>query len=301
MYRMKMYDMIILGQMMKDRIVLRNETVTAIGGAAYYAGFVAQRLGLRTAIITKLAQADNAMLDEFRNAGIDVFPVYDTLTSSIELTYPTGQPDKRTAKFLSIANPFLLADMPDIKASVVHLCPLLRGEISLDIVKRFRSMGDIVSLDVQGFMRGAAEGGAMLLTDWEEKAEGLRGVDIVKVDDVEAEILTGTSDLYTAMEMLASYGPKEIVLTYKHGVMAWAEGFVYESPFTSKRFRGRTGRGDTTIGAYLSRRLTHSPRDACRFAAALASLKMEQHGPFCHARQDVENLLRKRGEVTHPA
>jgi sugar/nucleoside kinase (ribokinase family) len=159
----------------------------------------------------------------------------------------------------------------------------------------FRNRGGTLSLDVQGFMRGATNDGSMLLTDWEEKEEGLQLVDIVKVDDVEAEILTGTSDLRKAAERLAFYGPEEIVITYKNGVIVWAEGTVYEAPFTSKSFKGRTGRGDTTIGAYLSRRLTHPPREACRFAAALASLKMEEHGPFHKTLQDVEELMGESG------
>ena len=282
------YDIALIGQMMQDRIVLQSETVTATGGAAYYTGFVTQRLGLRTAIITKLAKHDEHMLDGFRDAGIDLFPVYDSVTSRIELTYPTGQPDKRTAKFPSIAHPFLITHMPDIRAKIVHLCPLLRSEISLDILKLFRNRGDILSIDVQGFMRGAANDGSMLMTDWEEKIEGLRLVDIAKADDVEAEILTGISDLRKAAERLAAYGPKEIVISYKKGIVVWAEGNVYEAPLTSKNFKGRTGRGDTAIGAYLSRRLTHSPHEACRFAAALTSLKMEEHGPFHGTLQDAE-------------
>lgn len=142
-------------------------------------------------------------------------------------------------------------------------------------------------------MRGATEDGAMILADWEEKTQGLQYADILKVDDVEAEILTGASDIRKAAEMLASYGPKEIVITYKAGVIVYAEGNIYEAPFTSRNFKGRTGRGDTTMGAYLSRRLSHPPKDACQFAAALASLKMEEHGPFRKGLQDVEMLLSK--------
>ena len=92
-------------------------------------------------------------------------------------------------------------------------------------------------------------------------------------------------------ETLAADGQQEIVMTYKHGVVVWAEGEVYEAPFTSNSVQGCTGRGDTTMGAYLSRRLTHSPGEACRFAAALVSLKMEEHGPFHKTVQDVENPL----------
>ena len=292
-----MYDILLLGQMMKDRIILQNETLTAIGGAAYYSGIVTQRLGLRTAVITKLAKSDENMLDEFRSIGIDIFPVYTPVTSSIELTYPAGQPDKRTAKFPSIAPPFLPGALPEVRAKVVHLCPLLRGEISLNVLKMFRNRGDMLSIDVQGFMRGARLDGSMFMADWEEKAEGLQDVDIVKVDDVEAEILTGFSELKKAGECLASYGPKEIVITHKHGVAVWAENHLHEAPFTSKSFKGRTGRGDTTIGAYLFRRQTHSPRDACRFAAALTSLKMEEHGPFRKTLQDVEDVLHENSTL----
>ena len=286
-----MYDILLLGQMMKDCIILQDETVTATGGAAYYSGIVTQRLGLRTAVITKLARADESMLDEFRSIGIDIFPVFDSVTSSIELTYPTGRPDKRTARFPLIAPPFLPETFPNLRAKVVHLCPLLRGEISLDILQMFRNRGDILSIDAQGFMRGATPDGAMFMTDWEEKDAGLRYVDIVKVDDVEAEILTGFPELKKAGECLASYGPKEIVITHKHGVAVWAESHLHEAHFTAKSFKGRTGRGDTTIAAYLFRRQTHSPGDACRFAAALTSLKMEEHGPFRKTLQDVEHLL----------
>ena len=63
----KIYDAILVGQMMKDLIVLQNETITATGGAAYYAGLVMQKLGLRTAVITKLAKTDEELLALLQN------------------------------------------------------------------------------------------------------------------------------------------------------------------------------------------------------------------------------------------
>ena len=289
----KVYDVALIGQMMKDRIILRNETVTATGGAAYYGGLVVQRLGLQAAVITKLAKTDDRMLDEFRETGIGVFPSYDAVTSSIEITYPTGQPDKRTARFLSLSEPFTTADIPDIRAKITHVCPLLRGEITLEILRMFGQQEGLLALDAQGFIRGVAEDGAAIMSDWEEKAEGLQYVDILKVDDVEAELLTGKADIQMAAEELVSYGPREVVVTYKGGVVVYADGEVYEAVFTSRSFKGRTGRGDTTMGAYLSRRLTHAPQEACQFAAALTSLKMEEHGPFRKGLHDVEMLLSK--------
>jgi sugar/nucleoside kinase (ribokinase family) len=289
----KVYDVVLIGQMMKDRIVLRNETIMATGGAVYYAGLVVQRLGLQAAVVTKLAKTDDSMLDEFREVGLDVFPSYAPVTSSVEIAYPTEQPDKRTTRFLSVSELFTRMDIPDRQAKIIHVCPLLRGEISLDILRMLGQQKEILALDAQGFIRGVAENGAAIMSDWEEKAEGLQYVDILKVDDVEAEILTGKPDIRKAAKKLTSYGPKEVVVTYKDGVVVYVDGEIYEAAFTSKNFKGRTGRGDTTMGAYLSRRLTHSPQEACQFAAALVSLKMEEHGPFCKGLQDVEMLLEK--------
>jgi sugar/nucleoside kinase (ribokinase family) len=96
------------------------------------------------------------------------------------------------------------------------------------------------------------------------------------------------------VEALALYGPQEIVATYKEGIVVYADGNIYETPFTSRNFKGRTGRGDTTIGAYLSRRLNHSPEESCQFAAALVSLKMEEHGPFRRSLQEVERSIHTR-------
>jgi sugar/nucleoside kinase (ribokinase family) len=56
---------------------------------------------------------------------------------------------------------------------------------------------------------------------------------------------------------------------------------------------GRTGRGDTTFGAYLARRLDHSIEESLRFAAAVVSIKMESPGPFRGSIEDV--LARMRG------
>jgi len=50
---------------------------------------------------------------------------------------------------------------------------------------------------------------------------------------------------------------------------------------------GRTGRGDTTFGAYLGHRVAHSPAESLKFAAALVSLKMEGTGPFSGTLDDV--------------
>ena len=93
------------------------------------------------------------------------------------------------------------------------------------------------------------------------------------------------------MRELATCGPSEIMLTRPQGVLVYAGGKYYQAPFNPREVRGRTGRGDTSFAGYLGRRLTADPEEACRFAAAMASLKLEQPGPFRGSMEDVERRL----------
>lgn len=69
-------------------------------------------------------------------------------------------------------------------------------------------------------------------------AEGLAHVKYLKIDRAEAELLTGQSDLAVAAEQLAALGPREIVATQASGVTVWADGQVYQAPFTRARSPG---------------------------------------------------------------
>jgi sugar/nucleoside kinase (ribokinase family) len=72
-----------------------------------------------------------------------------------------------------------------------------------------------------------------------------------------------------------------------------ANGEYFEQPFRPEELRGRSGRGDTCVGSYLSRRLQAQPEQATRWAAALTSLKLEAEGPIRRSRADVEDLIRR--------
>jgi len=119
-------------------------------------------------------------------------------------------------------------------------------------------------------------------------------VDVLKTDGVEAEILTGKKDIKEAAKILAGFGPQEIIVTHRDGVLVHADGRFYEAPFFPREVRGRTGRGDTCTAAYLGKRLTAPPAEATVWAAALTSLKMEQGGPFRREISEVEALIRGR-------
>jgi sugar/nucleoside kinase (ribokinase family) len=129
---------------------------------------------------------------------------------------------------------------------------------------------------------------------WPEMAAALALLDVVKSDAVEAERLTGETDLHKAARAYAALGPEEVVLTHRYGLLVYARGASHEYGFYPAQIYGRSGRGDTCIGAYLAKRLSSSPQEAGRWAAAVTSLKLETPGPFNRSIGEVEELIRRR-------
>jgi sugar/nucleoside kinase (ribokinase family) len=150
-----------------------------------------------------------------------------------------------------------------------------------------------VAADMQGFVRVLRDT-ELIYEPWEEMHPTLALVDVVKSDAVEAEFLTGETDLHKAAEFYAAMGPREIVLTHKDGLLIYADGKFHEMKFYPGRLDGRSGRGDTCIGTYVAMRLSMSPRVAGTWAAAVTSLKMETPGPFQGSKRDVEVFIQDR-------
>jgi sugar/nucleoside kinase (ribokinase family) len=173
----------------------------------------------------------------------------------------------------------------------------VRGEIPPEIVEVLAARGAIIALDVQGFIRVLCNG-TLTHDTWPGKEAVLRHVAVLKTDAVEARLLTGESDRRSAARRLAEYGPREILMTHSSGVLLYHDGVFDQAPFVPRALRGRSGRGDTCTGAYLSKRLTASPAEALTWAAAVTSLKLEEEGPFNRDMTEVETLYKRLS--SHP-
>lgn len=284
-------DIVLIGHFAKDRNVYLGNAEIASGGSVYFGGMALARLGWRVAVITRLHPDDFSRLDELKAAGIRVYAQPAPATSGIENLYTTPDMDRRTCRPLAFAGPFRVADIPAITARTWIVGPIIAGEVDVPFLKALVGRGTL-ALDIQGFVR-VPRGESLVYESWPQQAEGLALVDVLKVDHAEAEALTGVSNVRAAMERLAAFGPKEILLTQASGPTVYAGGKLYSAPFTANPIRGRTGRGDTCFSSYLARRLEAGPATACRFAAAVTSLKMEKAGPFSGTRADVEARLKQ--------
>ena len=284
------YDVVILGHFAKDKLIIDGEEKDALGGAVYYGAMALSKLNYSAAIITLLSKDDFFYLDVMRKDGIKVFSHEAELTSGIKNTYFGENHDKRVCEPIAFAGEFKAEHIPDIATEVFHIGPIMAGEVSLNLIEHITSRFERVSLDLQGVLR-VRDGKELIFVDWPDKERGLKGIHTVKADSVESEVITGEKDISKAARIIAEWGPREIVITHKDGLLVYADGEIFEAPFTPHSIKGRTGRGDTSIVSYLASRLKTSVEKSCRFAAAVTSIKLEKEGPFDRTYQDVRAKL----------
>jgi sugar/nucleoside kinase (ribokinase family) len=282
-------DVMMIGHFAKDLLVVDGPGEISSGGGVYYGSIALRRLGLRVAVVTRLHPKEFARLDELEREGVQVFATAAPETSGIANYYDPADLDRRVCKPLGFAGPFGFEEIPGLTAQNYAVVPIMAGEVDLPLLRLLARRGP-VALDVQGFVR-VREGDDLVTRPWPEMGEGLANVTYLKVDRAEAEFLTGQDDFTVAAHRLAEFGPREIVLTQTAGLTVFAEGQIYEAPFTPRSLRGRTGRGDTCFATYLGGRLSASPEEATRLAAAVTTLKLEEPGPWRGSPADARALL----------
>jgi len=289
----QLFDIAFLGNYTKDTIVSAAGRRVVDGGAFNYGAHVSAAMGLRVAAITRLAREDWRIVEALARLDVQVFAEATPQSTCLRLEYPSANVDERVIYVASTAGAFTPQQVADLRASIFVVGASLRGEVPLEVIDAIAGSGARIAADVQGFVRVAREG-IMIYEDWPEKEMILARVEILKTDAVEAEMLTGQTDIHTAARMLAELGPQEIVLTHRHGLLVYAEGRFHEAGFFPVELVGRSGRGDTCLAAYTSKRLAASPAEATIWAAAVTSLKLEAEGPFRRNIGEVETLIRRR-------
>lgn len=286
---MNQVDLMMIGHFARDRVVVDGQGETVPGGAVYYGSVALSRLGLTVAVVTRLHPDHFPLLDEVKQAGVQLFASPAAETSGIENIYDSADMERRICHPLGFAGPIRPADIPDLPARIYAITPIIAGEVDLNLLTALARRGP-VALDVQGFVR-VREGQNLVFKPWPDMEAGLAQVAYLKVDRAEAELLTGLTDLAAAARKLAAYGPREIVLTQSAGVTVFAGGQIHQAPFRSRTLAGRTGRGDTCFATYLGKRLTAPPAEAARWAGAVTTLKQEQPGPWFGPLEAAEALL----------
>jgi len=286
----KFYDIAFIGHYTKDTIVSASGIRVIDGGAFNYGANVAVRMGLKVAVVTRLAEEDFHVVEKLKHLGVDVFAHVSPQSTCLRLEYPTSDVDERVIYVTSSAGPFTPAEVEKIQARAIVVGASMRDEVSLQVIEELSKKKTILSADVQSFIR-VNDNGKLVPKEWPERNDIFACLDILKTDAIEAGLLFGEYDLYTAAQKMHDLGPKEVIITHREGLLVFADDKFYEEKFFPKEIIGRSGRGDTCIASYTAKRLSASPQEATTWAAAVTSLKMEAEGPFQQTIQEVNNLI----------
>ena len=287
---MKNYDVIHIGNYTKDTIINKGISKVVDGGGFNYGARATVSFMDRVAVVTKLSEKDSHVVKKLEEYNIDAYPVYCAHSTCMTLDYYSDNPDERRLLITSLADSFTISDLKDLKSKAFILAPSLKGEVPDDVIKYLASQDAIVAIDAQGFIR-ILDNEEVKYSEWKEAEDIFPIIDILKVDAVEAEFITGSSDRYEAIKKLNKMGAREIILTYRDGAVVYENGNMYEEKFKPDELRGRSGRGDTSISSYTAARLDKNPADALKWAVALTSLKLEKEGPFDRTADDVKKFL----------
>ena len=292
---MNPYDIVFIGHICIDEIQrFRGQTSIETGGAALYSPVAACLPGLKIAVITRMAGDDYHLFDPLKAKGIDVYVQPSAETTHQRVVHSTENPDEREIFQTKNAGSFEHAEIlfPE-KPRLIHLAGLSDQEFTVEFMSALKARGYDLSVDMQCFVRQVdALTGVIHFRDVPRKKEIIGMAKAVKLDVVEAELLTGTADLSRAARIVETWGSPETMVTRADGVLVRAEGKEYFESFSNRSIEGRTGRGDTTFGAYLAKRLDHSIEESLLFAAAVVSIKMESPGPFNGSMDDVLARMR---------
>jgi len=286
---MSKYGITFIGHMCYDEVIPYGEKkIIAPGSAVLCGAMVSARVGVKTAAVVKMSLEEEHITQPMKDLGVDVFIIPADCTTYSRVLHKSENVDQRDITLVRTAGLIKVEDIPELESEYYHLGGISDSEFDMALIDGLKARGYRLSTDMQSYVRQITPVTKEInFGDVKDKKEIVSKMDMVKLDIVEARVLTGTEDLEKAAGIVQSWGCPEVVITRSDGVLARAGGESYFEKFSNNSVIGRTGRGDTTFAAYQSRRLEHDVPASLKFAAALVSIKMETYGPFKGTLEDV--------------
>jgi len=286
---MSKYGITFIGHMAYDEVHhFGGGSVVAPGSAVLCGAMVSAKIGIKTAAVVKMSLEEEHITQPMKDLGVDVFVIPADCTTYSRVLHKSANVDERDITLIRTAGLMKVEDIPELESEYYHLGGISDSEFDMALIDGLKSRGYRLSTDMQSFVRQITPITKEInFGDVKDKEEIVSKMDMLKIDVVEARVLTGTDDLEKATEIVQSWGCPEVVCTRSDGVFARVDGKTYFEKFSNNSVIGRTGRGDTTFAAYQSWRLTHDVPTSLKFAAALVSIKMETYGPFRSTLEDV--------------
>jgi sugar/nucleoside kinase (ribokinase family) len=278
-----LFDACVIGHVARDINTIRGvELAPSPGGAAYYSTMVYCRLGMRAAVVTKIAAQDEPLLRELKDAGVEVFNLPSESTTTFRNVYPLSNPDVRVQRVDARAGPIAAAALPDLRARIWQIGPLTKSDVELAMIGRCAGLGGLVGMDVQGLTRDVVDG-QVRASGVAVQMNDLRDLDVLKADEEEILTYTGVDSVEAAVAQVRAAGVREVLITRgSEGAVIYGRGRALSiAAVPPRRTVDATGCGDTYLAAYLARRIASDDLRECgAFAAAAAAINLERVGAF---------------------
>jgi len=286
-----MFDVCVIGHVVRDvNTIGGSEYEPSPGGTAYYSAIVYASLGLRAAVITKVARQDEGpLLDGLRGAGVEVVNLDTERTTVFRNYYAPENSDIRMQHVDARAGGLFLEDLPPLRARLVHVGPLTKEDVDPSIIRHYAKLGSTIALDAQGLTRDIV-GGEVVASHGPGLGAFLRHVDVFQADDEEILTFTGLAAVNEAAARVRADGAGTVIVTKasRGSLVFGPEGTLRIPAVPPRRRLDATGCGDTYLAAFMSRRLRGERLIECaNFAAVAASLNIENHGPLKGSTDDV--------------
>lgn len=285
------YDNYVIGQLQIDYDVYPNGKVeTLIGGPFLFAAYAGISSGRKVGGLCNISKRDAHLAQAIYLHDLSV--AISTETASYRVTYHDDTQETRTISLDGIADPLTVADLPsEVESKVFQLAGAMLGQTD-DAFFEHLSVKGKLACDLQSFLR-QLDGTSLVFRDWADKKRYLPHVTYLKLDAKEAAVTTGLSDRREAAKMIHSWGVKEILITHNTEAMVYDGTEFHTVPLRPRSTVGRSGRGDSTFGSYITERNERSIPESLLYASALVSLKMERRGPFRRPRSAVEAFIQE--------
>ncbi len=191
----------------------------------------------------------------------------------------------------------VLADFKPIvpnnyKNAEIVLLGNLHPSTQLSVLEQMNSKPKLVILDTMNYW---------IDNSLDELINVISKVDLLCINDQEAEQLTGESDLKIAAQKISDIGPKFLIIKKgEFGSLVFGEDDYYNCPiFPTEKVKDPTGAGDTFAGglagylASCSKISFDEVKNGVMYGTAIASYCIEDFGPNNIMNLDI-NLIEKR-------
>ncbi len=287
-----------MGPVSRDENIVKNQHVSQMGGLTYYCGNALFNLGVKTTIFGTFGKEEPIWLNAIKANKLICIPAKKTL--KFKNVYPRKDSDFRIQYAEIFQNSLTVKDFKNHNFNqydFVVLGPLFHDNLSISVVKFLRKFKTQIVLAPQGLIR-YVEKSRIVWKNPGKVFKYLKYLDYLILDALELKFISQKNSFQNALSCFRRSGLKNLLVTLgKSGSWLILSGKKYKiKAFSPRHLVDPTGAGDSFLAGFLkAQEMFQNPKIQGEFAAMVATLTIEQHGPFQNNIQTVLRRLKYQG------